>query len=71
MNMLASVGALLFIIFFIFGLLLNLFEPKWYWEGFIPKLHKKEEEHPVITTVVLLLFVILMMYGIMSTVTLR
>ncbi len=68
MKVLSAVGAMLFIVLCLLGILLQIFEPKWYWERFIPKLHKKEEQHPVITVVILLLLVILMMYGIMSTV---
>ena len=68
MGILSHIGALLFIISWVLSILLNIFQPKWYWENFIPILHKKEENHPVITIIILLVTVIIMLYGIMSTI---
>ena len=69
MEILSHIGALLFIILWGLSILLNVFQPKWYWENFIPKLHKKEEKHPVITVITLLFVVIIMLYGVMSVIT--
>lgn len=63
MEILSQAGAILFVFMWAVGLLLNIFQPKWYWEKFIPKLHKNEEKHPVITGIALLLLVIIMLLG--------
>ena len=68
MEILSYVGTLLFITLWIFSILLNMLQPKWYWEKFIPKIQKQEEKHPVITVTIVLFFVIIMLYGIMSTI---
>ena len=69
MEILSHIGALFFIILWVLSILLNFFQPKWYWEDFISKLHKKEEKHPVITVITLLFVVIIMLYGVMSIIT--
>lgn len=66
METLSQVGKLLFVMMWIVAILLNVFQPKWYWEKFIPMIYKKEEKHPIITVIVLLLLVMLMMMGIIS-----
>ena len=68
MEILSHIGALLFIILWVLSILLNVFQPKWYWKVFIPKLHKNEEKHPVITGITLLFIVIIMIYGIISVI---
>ncbi len=68
MEILSYVGTLLFITLWIFSILLNMLQPKWYWENFIPKIQKQEEKHPVITVTIVLFFVVIMLYGIMSTI---
>ena len=68
MEILSYVGTLLFITLWIFSILLNMLQPKWYWEKFIPKIQKQEEKHPVITITIVLFFVVIMLYGIMSTI---
>ena len=68
MEILSYVGTLLFITLWIFSILLNMLQPKWYWEKFIPKIQKQEEKHPVITVTIVLFFVVIMLYGIMSTI---
>lgn len=68
MEILSYVGTLLFITLWISSILLNMLQPKWYWEKFIPKIQKQEEKHPVITVTIVLFFVVIMLYGIMSTI---
>jgi ABC-type multidrug transport system fused ATPase/permease subunit len=66
MKTLIQIGALLFIIMYLLGVLLNFFQPKWYWKKFIPKLHEEESKHPVITSTVIILLIVIMMVGITS-----
>lgn len=68
MKFLSQFGALLFIVLWVLGRLLNIFKPKWYWEKFIPILHEKEKKHPVVTGTVLLLLIIIMMYGVIDAI---
>ncbi len=69
MEILSYIGALLFIILWILSILLNVFQPKWYWENFIPKLHKVQEKHTIITVITLLFIVIITLYGVMNVIT--
>ena len=64
MKIVSSIGAVLFIILWIVSKVLVVAQPEWYWDDFIPKLHRKENEHPVITSVVLLLLVALLLCGL-------
>lgn len=68
MEILSNIGALLLIILWVLAILLNYYEPKWYWEYFIPKLQKKETQHPVITSITLIIITMLVMYGVFTTV---
>ena len=68
MKILALIGQLLFIMMHILVFFLNILQPKWYWENFIPKLHEKEDRHPVITCIILMLLVTIIMIGLMSAI---
>ena len=68
MEVLSMVGKLLFIVLWVLGMVLNIFQPKWYWENFIPKIHKKEEEHPIIIGSIFLLLAAVMLIGVLSAI---
>jgi L-lactate permease len=71
MKILSQIGSVLFIVLLVLSFVLNIFKPKWYWQRFIPMLHKKEEKHPVITIIVILLLAALMLYGVISSILIR
>ena len=66
MEILSIVGGLLFIVFWIGAVLLNITHPAWYYNSILPKLHKKQKEHPVISLTVLFILMVVMLYGSMS-----
>ena len=65
-NFITQLGIIIFAIMFVLAIVLNIFQPKWYWKTFIPKLQDKEEKHPVITGTLLLLLIIIILVGIMN-----
>ena len=68
MEVLTMVGKILFIVIWVLGMVLNFFQPKWYWKGIIPKIHKKEEEHPIIAGSIFLLLATVMLIGVLSAI---
>ena len=49
--MLRRIIVYLIVVMSLLSIRLNLFNPKWYWEVFIPKLRKKQLEHPIVTAI--------------------
>ena len=52
--MLKPIENYLIVIMSLLSIVLILFNPKWYWEVFIPKLRRKELEHPIVTTIIII-----------------